>query len=52
MGRGVGGSYLFKLNKFEHVHGGYTYGEVQYIMGNGHMGTSSQTDKHDKHDVW
>ena len=38
-----------KLNKFEHVQGSlFLYGEVQCIMGNGHMGNdpspSEQTD--------
>ena len=36
--RGAGASTVtFTLNKFEHLHGEYLYGEVQYIMGNGQM---------------
>ena len=36
--KGAGTSTVtFTLNKFEHLHGEYLYGEVQYIMGNGHM---------------
>ena len=35
-----------KLNKFEHIRGGMgsLYGEVQCIMGNGHMGTPTPVD--------
>ena len=37
-GRGYSCTVRSKLNKFEHVGVGCLYDEVQYIMGNGHIG--------------
>ena len=45
-GRGGRHTVKSKLNKFEHIRGGMgsLYGEVQCIMGNGHMGTLTPVD--------